>query len=295
MWYYYVIAAAVLVILLLIYFHLETRRFATTRYRIASKELPEAFSGTRIALLTDLHNNVYGTENKKLFAAIDKENPDMILVAGDMLVARREDSFLPAVKFLDSLARKYPVYYSYGNHESRLMWKPKYYGSMGRDYEDAIAPIPMTMLHNQKAVIEKDGQRLFVYGLEISKDYYYRLKHMTMTANYVQSLLGEKDENTYSILIAHSPNYFDAYSQWGADLVVSGHHHGGIARLPFFGGVIAPNYELFPEYDRGEFKKRESVMILSGGIGSHSPKFRAFNPPELVMIELSKDGELRKK
>lgn len=271
----------------LVYFHLETKRFIVSRYQITSEKLPQAFEGTRLALISDLHNSTYGKENQKLLDAIEREKPDYILIAGDMLIAKPERDFTVAVDFLREVSARYPVYYSYGNHECRLKEKKERYGDMSRRYEQAITGLPLHLLHNTRVQIKKEDSYIWIYGLEIAQEYYYRLKKYKMTGNYLNKKLGTKPEE-YSILIAHNPLYFPAYAQWGAELVVSGHNHGGIARVPFLGGVIDPNLRLFPEFDRGIFVENETQMVLSAGIGSHSPNFRAFNLPELVMITLER-------
>lgn len=90
-----------------------------------------------------------------------------------------------------------------------------------------------------------------------------------------------------NILIAHNPDYFEEYAKWGADLVLSGHVHGGIMRIPFLGGVLAPSYRIFPKYDGGVFKEGKSVMLLGRGLGSHTIQLRFFNPAELYEVTLN--------
>jgi predicted MPP superfamily phosphohydrolase len=107
-----------------------------------------------------------------------------------------------------------------------------------------------------------------------------------MEDSYLQEILGKPRENACRILIAHNPDFFEQYAAWGADVVVSGHVHGGIMRLPFFGGVVSPRLTLFPEYDGGRFEKGQAVMILSRGLGTHTLPLRIFNPGELVEIHL---------
>lgn len=272
--------------LALVYFHLETKRFVVKKYTIASGNLPEAFHNVKLALIADLHNTVYGKDNKKLLDAIEREKPDYILLAGDILVGKVGADFTPAVEALAAISERYPVYYSYGNHECRLKEYKKKYKDMSKRYEQAIAKLPLHMLHNQHMTITRGESSIHIYGLEIAHDYYKRFKNYKMTGNYLTKMLGKKKAE-YTILIAHNPYYFPAYAEWGAELVVSGHNHGGIARIPFLGGLVDPNLRLFPKYDKGLFKELESQMVLSGGIGSHSPNFRAFNLPELVMITLT--------
>jgi len=91
-------------------------------------------------------------------------------------------------------------------------------------------------------------------------------------------------------LIAHDPDYFPKYADWGADLVLSGHVHGGMVRVPFWGkGVVSPNVRLFPKYDGGEFTIGKSRMLLSRGLGMHTIPIRLFNPGEILEVELMPD------
>ena len=97
----------------------------------------------------------------------------------------------------------------------------------------------------------------------------------------------ENRETKYEIMIAHDPFYFDAYAETDADLILSGHVHGGIMRLPLLGGVISPRLQLFPKYDGGKFEKNNTTMILSRGLGCHTLPIRIFNPGELICLTLS--------
>ncbi len=109
-----------------------------------------------------------------------------------------------------------------------------------------------------------------------------------MKADYLPKILGEPRTDACQILIAHNPLYFEEYAAWGADVVVSGHVHGGIMRLPVLGGVLSPNLSLFPKYDGGRFELGRAVMILSRGIGTHTIPLRIFNPAELVVLDFKK-------
>ena len=128
-----------------------------------------------------------------------------------------------------------------------------------------------------------------VCGVQIDRDYYRHFRRAPMEPSYLRKLLGTPDREKFQLLIAHNPVYFDAYADWGADLVVSGHVHGGIMRLPFLGGVLSPSLTLFPKYDGGMFREHGSTMILSRGLSSHTIPIRIFNPGELIVIELKPD------
>ena len=109
-----------------------------------------------------------------------------------------------------------------------------------------------------------------------------------MPAEYLTKILGEPRADACQILIAHNPLYFEEYAAWGADVVVSGHVHGGIMRLPLLGGVLSPNLSLFPKYDGGRFELGKSSLLLSRGLGTHTVPLRIFNPGELVVVEIVK-------
>ena len=130
----------------------------------------------------------------------------------------------------------------------------------------------------------KENKNINIRGLSIELDYYKPGKPEVLEEDYLNKLIGEKNPSDFDILIAHNPLYFPDYARWGSDLVISGHVHGGIIRLPFLKGVISPQMKLFPKYDAGEFSIGNSKMLLSRGLGTHSFMLRVFNRPELVNV-----------
>lgn len=265
----------------------ELTHFKIERYYVTSGKIPEAFHQTKIIFLSDLHNTEYGKENDRLLESIKRENPDYIFIGGDMLVAKAGVSFLPALSFVKKLAENYPVYYANGNHEYRLKIYPEQYGrNVYEDYVNALKDAGVIYLCNESAKIRRQNQEIIVSGLEIDAMYYHRLKRIKMSEIYLPSLLGLRKDERFCILLAHNPVYFPQYAKWGADLVLSGHVHGGIVRIPFLGGVISPQLTLFPKYDAGVFSEGNSRMILSPGLGVHSIPFRLFNMPQMQVITL---------
>ena len=105
-----------------------------------------------------------------------------------------------------------------------------------------------------------------------------------MEKEKINELLSGSPEG-YSILLGHAPDFIDGYSDWGADLALSGHFHGGIIRFPFLGGLISPRFMLFPRYDYGKYKKGKTIMIVTNGMGQHSLCLRVNNIPEIVSIK----------
>ena len=258
----------------------DSNRFVIKKHTVKDGRIRAKRTAVVIA---DLHNKQYGKRNERLLAAIDSQQPDFILIAGDVLTATPGKSFEPAVAFLEALAKKYPIYYANGNHEHRLKLYPETYGSMGADYGQALERIGVRPLVNAHAALADCG--LGIYGTQIDKCYYKRFRTQPMEADYLKELLGSPDKRLFTVLLAHNPDYFPQYAAWGADLVLSGHVHGGVARVPFWGkGVISPSLRLFPKYDGGVFKEDGAEMILSRGLGAHTIPVRAFNPAELWVV-----------
>ena len=128
-----------------------------------------------------------------------------------------------------------------------------------------------------------------VTGLCLDLGFFKKVVKANMEDDYLDNLLGRvntAEKEHYQILIAHNPIYFKNYADWGADLALSGHVHGGIIRLPLLGGVISPAIALFPKYDAGKYEKDGSTMILSRGLGTHTIHVRMFNPGEVSVIKL---------
>lgn len=274
----------ILVLFFLIVMIIDGNRFVVKSYKMVTEKTKHYH---KFVILADLHGKEYGKDNEKLMEAIDEQNPTEILIAGDMLTAKPGEDFYHVLRFLDRLSEKYPVYYGNGNHEYRIKLYPETYGTMGEEFQKGLSNMGIFPLCNEST--KPDDENIVIYGLEIDREYYKRGKKVRMEETYVTEKLGTLDKNKYNILIAHNPEYFEMYAAWGADLVVSGHVHGGIMRIPFIGGVIAPSFRLFPKYSGGQYRKENSVMLLSTGLGSHTLPFRIFNPGQLVVLELDSE------
>lgn len=260
--------------------------YDTTRFTVQKMTLRDGRirKSSRAVVLSDLHNKQYGKNNELLLAGIRECSPDFVLIAGDMITAKPGRSFDRTVGFLKELKGICPVYYGNGNHEHRLKLYPKTYGDMAKRYAERLEEIGIEPLVNESILLEEYGIR--VTGLEMDKRFYIRFRIPEMEENYLKDTLGACKKEDYSVLLAHNPDYFPNYAAWGADLVLSGHVHGGIVRVPFWGkGVLSPNVRLFPRYDGGIFYGENSVMLVDRGLGEHTIPFRLFNPAELWVIE----------
>ena len=280
------VIAVILVVLVWIMLY-DSNRFVVRHYFLRDQIIKKP---VKAVVLAYLHNKRYGKENERLLQAIDEIRPDMILIAGDILTAKPKASLETAVDLLTKLAGKYPIYYGNGNHEHRLKLYPENYGDMAERYEEALQKIGIRRLVNEHTVLEESG--ICIYGSEIDKLYYKRFGIQPMDPEYLKSLLGQPSAEKYTILIAHNPDYFPKYADWGADLVLAGHVHGGMVRVPIWGkGVVSPNVRLFPKYDGGEFTLGKTRMLLSRGLGMHTIPIRLFNPGEVLEVDLLPGGE----
>lgn len=263
---------------------IDGNRFRVVEYQLYSKKIKEEH---RYVVLSDLHNKSYGEKNERLLKKINQLDPEAILIAGDILTSKPGKSFEIALDLIKNLAWKYPIYYGMGNHETRLFLYPEVYGDMGKNYEEELNKVQVTFLRNEKREC-KDN--ISITGLDLKRDYYKRFKKFPMDNSYLKETLGETKAQNFEILLAHNPDYFEEYANWGADLVLSGHVHGGMMRLPIFGGVVSPAFKLFPKYDGGLFQQGNSTMILSRGLGMHTIPIRIFNPGELICVTLSPES-----
>lgn len=275
------ICVAVMVILCLLISAYDCNRFITVRYEIRSDKITKP---CKMILLSDLHNKSYGKDHEKLVREIDVISPDVILSAGDMLTAAQETPYGKALSLMRQLSSRYKIYYGLGNHECRIQLYPEIYGTIYEDYIKGLTDCGITLLINENVYLPE--YNVAVCGARIDECYYKKFRKYPMDEDYLPKILGKPREDACQILIAHTPQYFEEYAAWGADVTVSGHVHGGIMRLPVLGGVLSPNMTLFPKYDGGRFEQGKSVMILSRGLSTHTIPVRVFNPAELVVIDL---------
>lgn len=281
MLYTILIIIAILSCFFLLIMYIDCSRFVTVPYEIRSKKISREYS---FVLLSDLHNKSFGVQNERLIKAIDALSPDAVLVAGDMFTAKKGEKYKVAAALMENLAGKYPIYYGMGNHEHRVAKCPEEFGNIYEKYADRLHKAGITPLINESVSIPSANIR--VCGLQLDRRYYGKFHKKAMPGNYLEEILGSADSSSFQLLIAHNPDYFEEYAKWGANLVVSGHVHGGLMRLPLLGGVVSPKLTLFPKYDGGRFEYKDSTMVLSRGLGTHTLPIRIFNPGELVFVRM---------
>ncbi len=285
-----------LIALLILWIYIEQRLLMTKKYRVKS----DVSGQTGFVLLADLHNRTFGAENHRLIKRIDSLKPDFIVMAGDIINKKAASYPGNAYTLLDKLSDKYKIIYAYGNHEQRmeqigktsvteLTKEEQYFYQSWIEFKNKLSKKGVIFLDNESIVMECKGGRLRITGASIDAEYFGFHTKQEMNPEYLPSLLGQSTKKEYQLLIAHNPVFFKNYTEWGADLILSGHLHGGMMRLPGIGGVLSPQAKFFPKYDSGKHEYRKSQLIVSRGLGSHSIMPRIFNIPELVYVELDRD------
>lgn len=271
----------------------ELHTFKITHYTVTSARLTGGEK--KVVVLSDLHNKVYGEKNEKLLSAVKRERPDAILIAGDMLVGDAEVSPKPALDLVKALVDIAPVFYANGNHEQKMRENPERYKRMYEKYYRELVAHKVVYLENRSAVREWKEDLVTISGLEIPYAGYARGRYEKVRVSDIEKRIGTASQASYQILIAHNPAHAKAYRDWGADLVVSGHFHGGIVRIPGVGGVITPQLRLFPRYDGGMYQDGKTTFVVSRGIGEHTLPVRLFNTPEVVVLNMKgkKEWEYR--
>ena len=240
----------------------------------------------RAVFLSDLHDRALAGD-ERFWQVIEKTDPAMIFCGGDMLTAgrRKKGHAQNALDLMKKLAAGHDVYAVNGNHESRAKADPVRYKIDYPAFEQELRDAGITILNNDSVTVSIGGIDISIAGFELDKEAYNRAHPVLPGPEDIRLALGEKDLETYTILLAHHPDAIDAYSGWGSDLVLSGHIHGGLIVLPFLGGVAGGSFRLFPKYCRGSFREGQTRMIVTAGIGEHTPMLRMNNPYEIVVLE----------
>lgn len=249
------------------------------RFSVSSKRLPAPFRGFRIAQISDFHNTLLDDGNRRTLTLLRDSTPDIIVVTGD-LIDSRDTKVGIAADFMREAAKIAPVYYVTGNHESRV---PEAFQTLLQSLEE----IGVHVLRDTAVTLERDGAQIRLIGMDDPG-----FSAETETAAYGDTRMQQKikalmEAETYTVLLAHHPERIEDYAAAGVDLAFTGHAHGGQFRLPFIGGLLAPGQGLFPQYDSGLYRRGETQMLVSRGLGNSLFPFRLNNRPEIVLAEFT--------
>jgi predicted MPP superfamily phosphohydrolase len=243
---------------------------------IKSSKIPDGFSGNIIVHLSDFHNKKIG--NPKLIEAIKKVNPNIIVFTGDLIDSRLYNEEI-AIGLLNEIRKIAPVYYVTGNHE----WRSGKYSRLRKRIENC----KVTIVDDKYYKINKGNDSIYIVGFDDPRKYSNEYKEYKQFEIKFKDVMNEIKDDKFKILLSHRPELFSLYSSQNIDLVFSGHAHGGQVRLPFIGGLFSPHQGLFPKYTDGIYKKENSILIVSRGLGNSSiaPQ-RLFNRPEIIIVKL---------
>lgn len=257
----------------------KRRKLVTYSCEIPLHNLPKSFDGLRVLHLSDLHKKRFGKNGRALVKVCKRLSPDIICFTGD-LFSRDEllDEIKRKIPLMRGLRRIAPVYYIPGNHESEAPEKAALLCSL-LENEGVVC------LRNERTELYRSGSCISIYGLELPCGC-YRLPNgsfrglLPVKRRLLTERLGKAGRG-FDLLLAHTPLPFKAYAEWGADLTLAGHVHGGIVRM--FGiGLLSPERKLFPRYSKGVYHIGRHVMEVSAGLG----KFRINNPPSVTLCIL---------
>ncbi|MBR6654897.1 MAG: metallophosphoesterase [Oscillospiraceae bacterium] len=242
-------------------------------YRVSIKDLPAAFEGYRIAIVSDVHGNTFGEDNENLLAPLREQQPDMIAITGDICDRKFPSDAIPGL--LAQLVEIAPVYYVTGNHE----WAAKYVGTMMEYCEE----FGITPLRNEYVLLQEGEDHLILAGIDDKNAY----ADQKTPDQLMEEIVAEQgDEPT--ILLSHRPDLIRDFWVMGYDLVLAGHIHGGIVQIPKVGGLVAPSRRLWPEFSKGLYTapNGSSLVISAGLAGIHIKQPRLFNPLHVPIVIL---------
>lgn len=246
----------------------------TESFSPAFANLPQGFDGCRIVVLGDLHSTFFGEENRELLETVQAQKPEYIFLVGDLLDAGRDFPKNYAAGTAAGLAGIAPTYYVTGNHEWAIGDVP--------ELKKILEAQGVTVLSNQFVTLERGGDAVVLAGIDDPNGYADQKSPEALAAE-VYAAYGDP----FWMLLAHRNSYFsEQYSRLGADLVVSGHGHGGLIRLPFTDGLVSTDRTFFPSYTAGLYEKNGSALFVTRGLGNSGPTFRLFNRPEVAVLTL---------
>lgn len=257
----------------------QNNMIESTYIEYSSDRVPEAFSGYQIVHISDLHNKNFGKDQGKLLKKIKEETPDIIVITGD-LIDRRKYNLEVAISFVKGAVDIAPVYYVSGNHEA---WSGQY-----KEIKNRLVSLDVKVLDDEKARINKKNEFIDLIGLKdpyFHSSSYLEGNDTLAMENHLSNL---SDEDNFQVLLSHRPELIDLYSNEKIDLIFSGHAHGGQFRLPFIGGIVAPDQGFFPKYTSGLYIKNQTTLVVSSGLGNSIIPIRIFNRPEIIILKIRK-------
>lgn len=267
-------------ILLAYFFYFQNNLIVTTEYDFSSKKIPKSFGGYKIVQLSDLHSKSFGDNQNDLIEKVNKVNPNLIVFTGDLVDSERYNEGSSLV-LMEKLVQIAPVYYITGNHE---WWSGKF-----NSLEGELKNVGVHVMRNTVEELNNGKENIHLIGIDDPANLTESYTEQVISEEAIRNTIKEvKDDGSINILLAHRPELVSLYSKFTIDPVFSGHAHGGQFRIPFVGGLVAPNQGLFPEYTSGKHVVGLTTMIVSRGLGNSIIPIRIFNRPEIAVVTLKR-------
>lgn len=276
-----IIISLIIIVLIIIYLYFENNAIQITNIDVKDPIIPNSFNDFKIVHISDLHNKEFGKNQQNIIAKIKEINPDIIVITGDIIDSYDTNVQISA-DFINGISKIAPVYYVTGNHESRILDD---YVSLKTQMQTA----GIHVLENEFITISNGNDKINIIGINDPSFDFFKLTGSTDEEIVATNLNGlTEDLKGYNILLSHRPELIDIYASFNINLVFSGHAHGGQIRIPFIGGIIAPNQRLFPKYTSGLYEVKNTKMVVSRGLGNSAFPIRINNRPEIVVVRFKK-------
>ncbi|AKR09483.1 phosphoesterase [Bacillus thuringiensis] len=262
----------------IIFLYLQNNLISITEVKITSSKIPSSFKGYKILQISDLHNKQFGDNQDVLIQKIKSIDPDIIAITGDLIDSKSYDAEV-SMQLIREIVKKYPVYFVTGNHEQ---WSGKY-----NRLEKELKKYDVNVLRNEYVGIQKGEQEINLLGIDDPEFVTGNRDEGNIIIDEIKKAKIEMQPDRYNVLLSHRPEFLTEYADEQIDLVLSGHAHGGQVRLPFIGGLVAPNQGVLPKYTAGLYVEQSASMVVSRGLGNSIIPQRILNRPEIVVVQLN--------
>lgn len=266
------------------------KKIDVTTYKVQSEKISPK-ENVRIVFLSDFHSNSYKVDTDILFDKVKEAKPDVIICGGDMISKSPKDDISISAEFIARLCTLgVSVIHGMGNHESFIRVNDEAYLGRFKEYSEFLTQEGVTFLDDKGVTFQSELNKLVIYGLSL--DYvFFSGGGIKPGSGLVSRHIGEAKKEDFVLLLAHNPNFYEQYCDWGADLTLSGHEHGGIMRgFITKKPILSTSKKLFPKRASGMIESPEyenKKMIVSRGLGMHTVNLRINNRPEVCIIELT--------
>lgn len=251
---------------------------------ISYPTLNDKLEGFKICHISDLHGKNFGVNNKRLIKMINDNPVDVIVMTGDM-VEDDIDGGDDLVNLVQKLIHKAPILYVSGNHESSSRNKLKLTSLNRTVLYNKLRAKGVKILHGESFTLE--NLPITFSGIEDDFNHYESIKFKEDEFK-VSNFINMPEHGNFNVCLVHRPNYFRSFANYGYDLMLSGHVHGGVIRLFKLGGLLSPDLKFFPEFDKGLYRYNKSYLNLTSGLFNSNPLPKIGNRPEVNIITLTK-------